>query len=55
MVFNYTDNLYANYDIFSTKKEANNFIKEFRNRYKQQGYYRDSNMNKIDVVWIRKQ
>jgi hypothetical protein len=49
MVFNYTDNLYANYDIFATKKEANNFIKEFRNRYKQQGYYRDSNMNKIDV------
>jgi hypothetical protein len=49
MVFNYTDNLYANYDIFATKKEANNFIKEFRNRYKQQGYYRDSNMNKINV------
>jgi hypothetical protein len=49
MVFNYTDNLYASDNTFATKKEANNFIKEFRNRYRQQGYYRDSNMNKIDI------
>ena len=49
MVFNYTDNLYASNDIFATKKEANNFISQFRKRFEQQGYYRDSNMNKIDI------
>jgi hypothetical protein len=49
MVFNYTDNLYASNDIFATKKEANNFIAQFRKRFEQQGYYRDSNMNKIDI------
>ena len=49
MVFNYTDNLYATYDVFKTKKLANDFIKEFRNRYSKQGYYRDNQMNKIDV------
>lgn len=48
-VFNYTDNLYANDEVFKTKKLANDFIKEFRNRYSKQGYYRDSQMNKIDI------
>ena len=49
MVFNYTDNLYASNNVFATKKEANDFIKQFKKRFEQQGYYRDSNMNKIDV------
>jgi len=48
-VFNYTDNIYATDEVFKTKKLANDFIKEFRNRFSKQGYYRDSNMNKIDV------
>lgn len=49
MVFNYTDDYYATDNVFTTKKEANNFIKEFRNRYKQQGYFRDNRMNKIAI------
>jgi hypothetical protein len=48
-VFNYTDNVYASDEVFKTKKLANNFIKEFRNRYSKQGYYRDNQMNKIAV------
>ena len=49
MVFNYSDEYYATDNVFATKKEANNFIKEFRNRYKQQGYFRDNRMNKIAI------
>lgn len=49
MVFNYTDNLYASHDIFATKKEAHNFISQFKKRFEQQGYYRDGQMNKIDI------
>ena len=49
MVFNYSDDYYATDNVFATKKEANNFIKEFRNRYKQQGYFRDNRMNKIAI------
>jgi hypothetical protein len=49
MVFNYTDNIYATGETFKTKKEANDFIKEFRNRFYKQGYYRDNQMNKIAI------
>jgi len=48
-VFNYTDNIYATDEVFKTKKSANDFIKEFRNRFSKQGYYRDNRMNKIDI------
>jgi hypothetical protein len=48
-VFNYTDNVYASDEVFKTKKLANNFIKEFRNRFSKQGYYRDNQMNKIAI------
>ena len=48
-VFNYTDNVYASDEVFKTKKLANNFIKEFRNRFSNQGYYRDNQMNKIAI------
>ena len=48
-VFNYTDNIYATDEVFKTKKLANDFIKEFRNRFSRQGYYRDNQMNKIAV------
>ena len=49
MVFNYTDNVYATDEVFKTKKSANYFIKEFRNRFSRQGYYRDNQMNKIAI------
>ena len=48
-VFNYTDNVYATDEVFKTKKLANEFIKEFRNRFSRQGYYRDNQMNKIAI------
>jgi GNAT superfamily N-acetyltransferase len=48
-VFNYTDNIYATDEVFKTKKLANDFIREFRNRFSKQGYYRDNQMNKIAV------
>ena len=49
MVFNYTDDIYATDEVFKTKKIANDFIKKFRSRFSKQGYYRDNQMNKIDV------
>lgn len=48
-VFNYTDNIYATDEVFKTKTLANKFIKEFRSRYANQGYYRDNRMNKINI------
>jgi len=48
-VFNYTDNIYATDEVFKTEKLANDFIKEFRNRFSKQGYYRDNQMNKIAI------
>jgi hypothetical protein len=48
-VFNYTDNLYASDEVFKTKKLANDYIKEFRNRFAKQGYYRDNRMRKIAI------
>ena len=48
-VFNYTDNIYATDQVFKTKALANKFIKEFRNRFANQGYYRDNRMNKINI------
>jgi hypothetical protein len=48
-VFNYTDNIYATDEVFKTKGLANKFIKEFRNRFSNQGYYRDNRMNKINI------
>ena len=49
MVFNYNDNLYATNEVFQTKNDAKRFIDEFKKRFVLQGYYRDSNMNKIDI------
>jgi len=48
-VFNYTDNIYATDEVFKNKVLANKFIKEFRNRFANQGYYRDNRMNKINI------
>jgi hypothetical protein len=49
MVFNYTDDIYASNDVFKNKTEANNFIKEFRKRFENQGYYRDNRMEKVAI------
>lgn len=47
LVFNYTDNIYASGQTFTSKSAANKFIKEFRDSFKAQGYYRDNRWNKI--------
>jgi GNAT superfamily N-acetyltransferase len=47
IVWNNTDKIYASPNTFATKKEANDFIKKFRSRYEQQGYYRDNRWNQI--------
>lgn len=47
VVWNDTDNISTHWDTFKSKKEAEKFIKEFRERFKQQGYYRDNQWNKI--------
>jgi hypothetical protein len=52
LVFNATDGFYAHPDRM-TKEEAETFIKEFPERYRNQGYYRTSQWLKIrpeDVV-----
>lgn len=46
-VFNYTDNIYASAEPILTKKKAKEFIREFRNRYNKQGYYRNNRWGKI--------
>jgi predicted ABC-type ATPase len=48
-VFNYTDNIYATDEVFKTKTMANKFIKDFRSRYANQGFYRDNFGNKIKI------
>jgi hypothetical protein len=47
IVFNYTDNITASPNTFSSKDKARAFIKEFRSRYKKQGYYFTSGMERI--------
>ena len=47
MVWNNTDNISTHHDFFTTIKEAKEFIKNFRERFKQQGYYRDNRWNMI--------
>jgi hypothetical protein len=41
-VWNWTDNISATAKTFANEKEAEEFIKQFRDRYKTQGYYRDN-------------
>ena len=47
IVWNKTDNISTHFDAFSTKEEAEQFAKQFRERYRAQGYYRDNQWNKI--------
>tara|TARA_Y100000592_G_scaffold101114_1_gene185604 strand:+ start:1558 stop:4521 length:2964 start_codon:yes stop_codon:yes gene_type:complete len=46
-VFNYTDNIYASDETFTSVANAKKFIKDFRKRFEAQGYYRDNRQNKI--------
>lgn len=48
-VFNYTDNIYASSEEFKTQRQAKAFIKQFRERFKVQGYYRDNRRNKVAI------
>jgi hypothetical protein len=52
VVFNYTDNIYASNEVFKTKREAKEFIENFRNRYNQQGYYRTNYGERIPTNQI---
>lgn len=52
MVFNYTDNIYASPEVFTSKKKAKEFIVEFRKRYEQQGYYKTNQLEKISPAHI---
>lgn len=49
MVFNYTDNIYASPDTFANQKKAKEFVKEFRNRFATQGYYKDNRMRQVAI------
>ena len=51
-IFNYTDNIYATNEVFKTKKQANDFIKQFRNRFKKQGYYKTNQWEQINPEHI---
>ena len=53
-VWNVTDGLPATEEWFKTPEEAKQFIKEFRQRYKDlQGYYLTSDRKRIDPDEIR--
>lgn len=52
VVFNYTDNIHASNEVFKTKKEAKEFIENFRNRFIQQGYYRTNYGERIPTNQI---
>lgn len=47
-VFNETDGIPASSHSFKTKKQAEDYIIQFRERYKRQGYYFTSNMERIN-------
>lgn len=46
-VFNYTDGFFASPDTFKTPKAAKEFIVNFRNQYRKQGYYSTSDRTRI--------
>ena len=52
VVFNYTDNIFASPDVYDTKKEAKEFIKQFRKRFDKQGYYKTNTWEKINPAHI---
>ena len=47
-VFNETDGVYASAEKFDTEKEAEEFIEDYLEIYKKQGYYFTNNMRRID-------
>ena len=48
IVYNKTDGIMASQESFNSPEEAEKFIKSFRERFKFQGYYFTSNMERID-------
>jgi len=48
VVFNQTDGIMASPGSFDSKEKAEEFIKGFRERFKFQGYYFTSKMERID-------
>ncbi len=46
-VFNTTDGFFATQNEFPTVQEAKNWITEFRNQYRKQGYYSTSDRTRI--------
>ena len=46
-IWNNTDNISADPDVYDTEEAAAQRIVELRDRYRKQGYYRDNNWNKI--------
>ena len=48
-VKNETDDIYASPDTFDTEEKASDFIQEFIESFKKQGYYLDAQHNKIPV------
>ena len=51
-IFNYTDNIYASAETIYSLQKAKILIREFRNRYKKQGYYRNNRLEKINPKHI---
>ena len=49
VVWNDIDNIPTHPGAFDTKKQAEAFAKEFVNRFKGQGYYRDNKWDKIPL------
>lgn len=49
VVWNNIDNIPTHPGAFDSKKQAENFAKEFVKRFQGQGYYRDNNWNKISL------
>jgi len=53
VVLNQTDGVMASPEVFPSKKEAKDFVEDFRKRFEKQGYYLTSNQKRIDPSNIR--
>ncbi|MFA6093662.1 MAG: hypothetical protein WCU88_08905 [Elusimicrobiota bacterium] len=52
-LFNETDEVFASPDEFKTRKAARAYAREFRQRYKAQGYYLTAGGDRIPVEALR--
>lgn len=46
-IWNEHDNIMASPDIFKSIEAVQEYCKQYRDRYRKQGYYRDNRWNKI--------